>query len=306
MTSTTTTSTALATVDATPAAPITLHAPNVSGARSDEQLIAVWLSTKTSAHTRRAYGADAARFVAFLEGRPLAAVTVADLQGFVDALDGAASSRGRVVGSVKALLSFGLRVGYLRFDVGRAVKAPKAKDGLAARILSEEEVQRMLAHAPEGRDGVLLRLLYVSGVRASELWGLKWADVQPRGDAGTVTAFGKGGKTRTILLSDRAWAELVAIRPVEVLETAPVFPSRTGKHLDNSAVLRVVKRIALAAGITRPVSPHWLRHSHASHALDRGAPIHLVQATLGHATLATTSRYTHARPNDSSARYVSA
>ncbi len=110
-----------------------------------------------------------------------------------------------------------------------------------------------------------------------------------------MTAFGKGGKTRVILLSDRAWSELVSLRGTAE-GTAPCFPSRTGKHMDISAVLRAVRRMAVAAGITRPVSPHWLRHSHASHALDRGAPIHLVQATLGHASLATTSRYTHARP----------
>ncbi len=299
-----TSSTALAVVVAEPSAALAV-APNVSGARSDEQLIAVWLSTKTSAHTRRAYAHDAERFVSFLAGRSLASVTVADLQAFVDSLEGAASSRARVVGSVKALLSFGLRVGYLRFDVGRAIKAPKGKDGLAARILSEEEVQRMLAHAPAGRDGVMLRLLYVAGVRAAELCGLTWGDASERGDAGTITAFGKGEKTRTILLSARAWSELVALRG-GAEDAAPMFPSRTGKHLDNSALLRAVKRMAVAAGITRPVSPHWLRHSHASHALDRGAPVHLVQATLGHASLATTSRYTHAKPTDSSARYVSA
>jgi len=67
-----------------------------------------------------------------------------------------------------------------------------------------------------------------------------------------------------------------------------------------------VKRMAVAAGVTKRCSPHWLRHSNSSHSLDRNAPIHVVQATLGHASLATTSRYTHAKPNDSSGRYLSA
>jgi integrase/recombinase XerD len=86
-----------------------------------------------------------------------------------------------------------------------------------------------------------------------------------------------------------------------------VFRSRKGNNhgfLQPVAVLRVVRAAAKRAGLELPVSPHWFRHAHASHALDRGAPIHLVQATLGHATITTTGRYLHARPNDSSSHYL--
>ena len=76
-------------------------------------------------------------------------------------------------------------------------------------------------------------------------------------------------------------------------------------HLDPSAIFRIVQRAAKRAHLEAGISPHWLRHAHATHALDRGAPIHLVQATLGHASVATTGRYLHARPTDSSARYTS-
>lgn len=278
---------------------------NVSGASGDAELVTVWLGTKGSAHTRRAYAADAARFLAFIEGRPLARVTVADLGAFIDSLTGAASSRARTVGAVKSLLAFGHRTGFLPFNVGSAVQAPKAKDGLAARILDEHEVQKMLAMAPAGRDAAIVRTLYVGGLRVSEACGLVWRDVQARDDAGVVTVLGKGGKTRSVLLSARAWAELVALRG-DASDSDPVFSSRTGRPLDPSAMLRVIKRVAALAGIKRSVSPHWLRHAHASHALDRGAPVHLVSATLGHASLTVTSKYTHARPTDSSGRYISA
>src|SRR5579862_407422 len=77
-----------------------------------------------------------------------------------------------------------------------------------------------------------------------------------------------------------------------------------GKHLDHGRVCVIVRRAAEQAGIAAKVSPHWLRHAHASHALDHGAPIHLVQATLGHSSVATTSAYLHARPGDSSARFL--
>src|SRR5262245_52693756 len=87
---------------------------------------------------------------------------------------------------------------------------------------------------------------------------------------------------------------------------APVFPSRTGRPLDRGRVYCIVREAARRAGIPEAdrISPHWLRHAHASHALDHGAPIQLVQATLGHSSVATTSAYLHARPGDSSARFL--
>lgn len=107
-----------------------------------------------------------------------------------------------------------------------------------------------------------------------------------------------------ILLPSGIWREVLGLRCAADTD-APVFPSRKKQgHLSEVQVWRIVRAAARRAGIEDAVSPHWLRHAHASHALDRGAPPHLVQATLGHASLATTSRYAHARPSDSSARYL--
>ena len=123
-------------------------------------------------------------------------------------------------------------------------------------------------------------------------------------DGGQVTFFGKGGKTRVVLLSQSTWQALVSIRGDPEPE-APVFASRKGGgHLDASQIHRIVRAAARRAGIKGNVSPHWFRHAHASHALDRGCPIHLVQATLGHASVATTGKYLHARPTESSSRYL--
>ncbi len=107
-----------------------------------------------------------------------------------------------------------------------------------------------------------------------------------------------------MLLSANTWATLGEIGGGRVPD-APVFRSRKGGGpLDGSAVHRVVKTAAAKAGLSAEVSAHWLRHAHASHSLDRGAPIHLVQQTLGHASVATTGRSLHARPTDSSARHL--
>jgi len=178
------------------------------------------------------------------------------------------------------------------------------QDTLTERILTESEVQVMIALETNPRNRAMLRLLYGVGLRVSELCALTWRDLTGRGDFGQATVFGKGSKTRFVLLPATIWQELMSIRGAAGSD-APVFPSRKqGGHLTRSQVMRIVRAAAQRAGIDAKVSPHWLRHAHASHSLDRGAPIHLVQQTLGHASVATTSRYLHARPQDSSARFL--
>jgi integrase/recombinase XerD len=272
----------------------------------DAPLVELWLSLKTSPHTRRAYAAEAARFLG-LVGKPLSWVTLADLQAWAAHLEQGnlqPASRNRAVTALKSLLAFAQQTGYLPFNVGAAVKLRPHRDALAQRILEESEVARLIEAAPEGRNRVLLKLLYVSGVRVSEICGLRWCDALARQQGGQITVFGKGGKTRTVLLKPRVWQQLLSIKG-EAMAADPVFRSRKGGGaLDVSQVRRVVYAAAQKAGLEQKVSPHWMRHAHASHALDRSAPIHLVQATLGHASVATTGRYLHARPTESSSFYL--
>jgi integrase/recombinase XerD len=183
------------------------------------------------------------------------------------------------------------------------VRLPPVKNKLAERILGEADVMRMIALEPQLRNRTLLTVLYAGGLRVSELCALTWRDLAARDDAGQATVFGKGGKTRAILFSTTTWKALEAVRDATILE-GPVFRSRKGGALDRAQVHRIVKAAAMRAGLSADVSAHWFRHAHASHSLERGAPIHLVQATLGHASVATTGRYLHARPTDSSARYL--
>ena len=271
----------------------------------DAQLIQVWLATKTSSETRRAYTAEIARFLASAR-KPLTQVTLADLQAYAEDLSRSGlkiTSQNRALTTVKSLLSFGQQTGYLPFNVGAAVRLRPCRDQLAQRILDEGEVARLIEGAPQGRDRVLLRLLYTSGARASELCELRWRDALPRQEGGQITVFGKGGKTRTILLKPGVWLQVLSIKGASGAAD-PIFRSRRGGHLDTSQVRRIVYAAARKAGLEKSVSPHWLRHAHASHALEHAAPIHLVQATLGHASLSTTGRYLHARPAESSSFYL--
>jgi integrase/recombinase XerD len=273
---------------------------------ADERLLAIWLDGR-SPHTARAYRADIGRFQAHVR-RPWAQVTLADLQSLAGTLgELAPATRYRTLSAVKSLLSFGHRLGYLPFDVGRPLRLPAVRNRLAERILAEGDLQRILHLEPDPRNRALLALLYASGVRVSELCGLSWRDLQPAADTGQITVFGKGGRTRAVRLPVSVWKLVTGLRPAEATVDDPVFRSRKSKdggRLCPGAVLRIVREAARRAGIELPVSPHWFRHAHASHALDRGAPIHLVQATLGHASITTTGRYLHARPQDSSSRFL--
>jgi len=270
------------------------------------RLLEMWLFER-SPYTQKAYRHYAKSFVAFVN-KPLHLATLADIQGWQITLRHLApNSQRTAIAAVKSLLTFGHKLGLLPVNVGLAVRSPKAKDTLNERILTEEEVQTMIALETNTRNKAMLRLLYSAGLRVNELCALTWKDLTPRQGAGQMTVFGKCGKTRIVLLPPPIWSDVTKLRG-EAGSNEPVFRSRErdkeGQGLDRSQVYRIVARVAKRAGIEGCVGPHWLRHAHASHSLDRGAPIHLVQATLGHASVATTSRYLHARPDESSSLYL--
>jgi site-specific recombinase XerD len=273
-------------------------------AESDRQLVAMWVARSESENTRANYRRQADRFLAHVR-KPLALVTIGDVQDYLATLESRApATRALTVASLKSLFSFAQEVGYLRFNLGKVVKSPRIKNTLAERIMAEPDTVRMIALESNARNRALLTVLYGGGLRISELCGLCWRDLQANRDAGQATVYGKGGKTRVVLLSANTWRLLSELRG-EAGPDDPVFRSRKGGGpLDPSMVHRIVKAAAERAGLSAEVSAHWLRHAHASHSLDRGAPIHLVQATLGHASVATTGRYLHARPSESSARFL--
>lgn len=274
---------------------------------STGQLLELWLHGK-SAQSQRAYQCDFAAFSAFTERKLLTQVTLNDVQAFATALlkqGYSSSTQNRRLSAIKSLLSFGHRVGYLPMDVGAILAAPKIKNTLSERILTQLEVITAIALEPNQRNKLLLQFIYVSGARVSEVTGLRWHDLKSTGEGqGLVALFGKGGKTRVVVLPAKLFQQMLILRGDESSD-APVFVSRKkGGAIQANQVRRIVEAAGRRAGIDGNVSPHWLRHSHASHALDRGAPVQLVQATLGHSSVATTSKYLHARPSDSSALYL--
>ncbi|MDP9317281.1 MAG: tyrosine-type recombinase/integrase [Chloroflexota bacterium] len=270
---------------------LTLHDDN------DWMVIGMWLHGRP-ASTQSAYRRDVNRFLDHAQ-KPLKMLTLADVQAFdlyLQQLELADTSRKRALSAVKSLYTFAQKTGYLQYNVGAAVILPKSKNTIAERILSEAQVQALIDGETDERNRLLLLLLYATGARVSELCGLCWRDCQPQKKGGQVTLYGKGSKTRHVLLKAETFLQLLSAKGAAGPDDR-VFP------LSRQMVWRIVQAAALRVGI-EDVSPHWLRHAHASHALDNGAPVHLVQQTLGHASLDTTTKYSHARPTDSSARYL--
>jgi len=212
----------------------------------------------------------------------------------------------RKMATVKSLLGFSHRIGSIPFDVGRALRVPKPPDDLAEKILPAKDIRRMIKLTTDPRDQAIIRLLYGAGIRASECSGLRWIDCRERGKDGQVTVLGKGNKTRTILVSGETWRSLMAIKPPDAKPNDPVFTSREGdrRPMNRTRITNIVREAAERAGITAHVSAHWMRHGHATHALDAGAPLTLIQHTLGHVSLATTQRYLHVNPEDSSSQFL--
>lgn len=276
----------------------------LTGSRSslaDNALIETWLHGR-SPNTIRAYRRDVGYLLAFA-AKPLALVTLAELQTFADSLAGRDSSRARTIKACKSLLAFAERTGAIPFNVGAALRVPKCRETLADRILSVREVKRLLKAAASPRDAALMALLYQGAFRRSELVGLRWSDVAEAEDGDAfLTVVGKGVKTRTVRISREVWTAVAALRG-DAQSDGPIFAGRSG-GLDASSVWLVVRRAAQRAGLKKNVSPHFLRHSHASNALDAGASIVLVQTTLGHSSIATTGAYLHARPRESSGKYL--
>jgi len=283
--------------------PITLV--RATRAESDEALLKSWLRSLNSPHTQRNFEVTARRLLAGLPEGGLRAATVEDVRDALASMraDLSEASARQYVLRMKSLLGYAHALGYTPFNAGATIKVRSAGNRgatLAKRIISEVEVSLLIRAAPSKRDRVLLEVIYAGGLRVSETVSLTWADVLARDERVQLSITGKGGKVRQVLLPDVVSKSLLSLRG-DADAKAPLFASRMGGgKLTERNVNAMIKRAAAKAGINKAVSPHWLRHAHGSHAIDRGASLPEVQSTLGHGNIATTSGYLHARPDSSS------
>jgi integrase/recombinase XerD len=278
-----------------------------SGHLIDAYLDYLRVVRRLAAHTLESYARDLVGLARFAHGldRPVERLSLADLEAFVRELMASGLSPRSVARAVASVRGF-----YRHLAVERRIEASPADDLRAPRawpalpkFLSLEEVDRLLAApdvtTPRGiRDRALIEVLYATGLRVSELIALKPQDLNL--DAGYLTCTGKGSKQRIVPLGDQAiaWVRryLAAARPALAgTRSSPwlFVNARGGRSLTRVGFWKVLKAYGRAAGVSRDLSPHVLRHSFATHLLDRGADLRAIQMMLGHTDLSTTQIYTH-------------
>ncbi len=260
-----------------------------------------------SRNTVAAYASDLMKFQAYLKKKgikDIQVVTTEDIENFLYTLAQqglSARSRARALTAVKTFFRFLIYNGRLDKNPASLVEAPRFGQKLP-QVLSLEEVERLLTapdiSTPKGlRDKAMLELLYATGVRVSELVQLRLNQVNL--EVGYVLIVGKGGKERFVPIGRKAQEALEIYlqkgRPHLLKnKTSPyLFLGYKGQPLTRQGFWEIIKRYALAAGIAKPISPHTLRHSFATHLLQRGADLRSVQTMLGHASVITTQIYTH-------------
>jgi integrase/recombinase XerD len=258
-----------------------------------------------AANTLESYARDLAGFGAFLErrGRPLVKARREDIREFLALLyDRRLSPRSvaRHLVSVRSFFRFLVREGRLKDDPTAEVDSPSTGRSLP-RHLSADEVEKLLAQpdasVPAGlRDRAMFELLYATGLRVSELVSISTSDLEA--DLGVLRCRGKGGKERLVPVGKSALRAVEAWlregRPKLVRGDAPwLFVNQRGRKLTRVGFWKILRWHGREAGIRSPLTPHVVRHSFATHLLERGADLRSIQLMLGHSDISTTQVYTH-------------
>lgn len=286
-------------------------------AHLDNFLAYLELNRNASRHTTRAYASDLRQLIGFLADHLVqsaatlspAAFDAQAVRAFLAELYRRGNSRrsaGRKLAAIRAFARYLRREGLLDLDPAVLVGSPRAEQRIPAHLDLDEMVA--LLETPDAgdalgrRDRAILELFYASGLRLSELVGLDLADVDLT--ARMVRVLGKGGKQRIVPFNRAAAAAIQAYLPdrrqllgraarVATRTGAPLFLNYRGGRLTARSVDRLVRKYVGRSGTRLTISPHALRHSFATHLLERGADLRAIQELLGHARLSTTQRYTH-------------
>ena len=267
-------------------------------------LDALWMERGLSENTLKAYRADLTHFARFANDRRLSLLEVERshvLDYLVSMIDASPRTTARRLSALRRFYSHQARAGMIGRDPMDRIDAPRLGRPLPG-TLTEQEVEHLLAAPDVGtalgfRDRTMLEVLYATGLRVSELVDLRISSVSLR--QGLVRVTGKGGRERLVPLGEVAvdWLERFVRGPrSEILDgrvSDAVFPSRRGAAMTRQAFWVLIKRHAATAGIARPVTPHTLRHAFATHLLNHGADLRVIQLLLGHRDISTTQIYTH-------------
>ncbi|MGZ4998538.1 MAG: site-specific tyrosine recombinase XerD [Methylobacter sp.] len=270
----------------------------------DQFLDAVWVEQGLSENTLSAYGSDLRIFAKWLAGKSMLEVDGAELSSFLASRykEGIGSrSTARILSSLRRFYGYYIRENSIKVDPTALIESPHIGQPLPTS-LSEQDVE-LLLDAPEVsnalgfRDRTMLEMLYATGLRVSELVNLKFEQISFR--QGVVRIIGKGNKERLVPVGEEAmgWLESYMGQARKTIlgerQCDYLFVTNRAGNMTRQAFWHIIKRHAKKAGINKELSPHTLRHAFATHLLNHGADLRVVQLLLGHSDLSTTQIYTH-------------
>jgi integrase/recombinase XerD len=260
-----------------------------------------------SENTLESYGRDLRKFIRFAEDTGVDSPADIKYSHILDYLSQFkekgfnATTIVRSIVSIRQFFKYLLMEKIIEEDPASRIGTPKMKKGLPG-VITLDEVEALLKAPDEStheglRDSAMLETLYATGIRVSELIGLKLNDVNF--ELGFVVVYGKGSKERLVPVGDKARQKLLEYletsRPalLKTREANALFVTRLGKGMTRQGFWKIIKQNAVKAGIAKKISPHTLRHSFATHLLERGADLRTIQIMLGHSDISTTQIYTH-------------
>ena len=298
------------------------------GTLREQLLVHIGIERGLAKATVSAYESDLNKYVAWLQTHGITKpddIAKQDVEDYIAALDAdgeSARSKARRLASIHEFHRFALAQHAVLADVAASVKAPKGASVLPD-VLSVDEVSRLLDAAAVGgstdpvvlRDKALLEFMYATGCRVSEAVGTNLDDIDL--EEKVVRLMGKGSKQRLVPLGSYARNSVVAYlnagrgelerrSTAKVPERRALFLNKRGKRISRQSVWEIVKTAGERAGITKPLHPHTLRHSFATHLIQGGADVRTVQELLGHASVTTTQIYTHVSPEALIETYLTA
>lgn len=267
-----------------------------------------------SKSTKLSYERILKNFFGFYYNYGIKEITDVHITLYLKSLKCSPATRNLTLMAISSLYSSLLKSGFVDKNPATSLDPEKVPDKMRSKILDFTQIERMIEMEPTARNKILLKILYYTGVRITEALSLKQKAFRSANDGGAfMTVIGKGTKVRTIYIPEDIYLELKEyFTNANLHNTAFIFETEdrnnsskaAEKSISRMQAYRIVKQAAKRAKVEPLPSPHWFRHSSATHAIENGAPIHVVQQSLGHSSIQTTSHYLHAAPTKSNANFL--
>jgi integrase/recombinase XerD len=246
-------------------------------------------------------------FFSFYSGTDIKSITTAHITLYLKKLEIAASTKNLHLRVLRAFFRFLKNTGYIEKSPVAPLKQEKIPETFQFKILHREQIDRMIEMVEDLQKKTLLKILYFTGLRISEAISLKTNSFRADelGNGAYMTIVGKGSKVRTVFLPEEFFSEVNQYMNTNCSDGGFLFfDFESKKSLTRFQAFRIIKAAAKRAKVEPVPSPHWFRHTNATHSIEAGAPVYTVQATLGHSSIMTTGKYLHAAKTESNVSYL--